>query len=247
MNNSSWRAEFRARVATSSARKVAAASVGSVTARIQIRAIGVDQFVVEGTATADLEKGPGHYAGTAVPGQAGNVAIAGHRTTFGEPFRRLDELHRGEPITLTTITGQKLTYVVSRPPVAVSPSDNAILGDYGDDRLTLSTSDPRYTATDRLVVVALLSAGPSSGVAVPTHRAGGPPGRLADTKTAGWNPNRLPAVGVVALVLILLGLAYRRAAPVLRRVVTVVLFIPLWAAGIYLLFLALTYFLPTTV
>ena len=64
--------------------------------------IGVDQFVVEGTAAADLAKGPGHYIGTAMPGQQGNIAIAGHRTTYGAPFNRLDELKVGDKVVLTT-------------------------------------------------------------------------------------------------------------------------------------------------
>jgi hypothetical protein len=72
----------------SSTRGVAGPPEGSVMARLRIPAIGVDQFVVEGTATGDLEKGPGHYMGTAVPGQAGNVAVAGHRTTFGPSSTR---------------------------------------------------------------------------------------------------------------------------------------------------------------
>src|ERR1700683_3589460 len=64
---------------------------GSVMALIQIPKIAVDKYVVYGTNTDDLSKGPGHYTGTALPGQYGNVAIAGHRTTHGAPFNRLAE------------------------------------------------------------------------------------------------------------------------------------------------------------
>ena len=66
-------------------------------AHLQVPKIGLDEFVVSGTNEADLAKGPGHYLGTAMPGQAGNVAIAGHRTTHGAPFNRLAELAIGRP------------------------------------------------------------------------------------------------------------------------------------------------------
>ena len=71
-------------------------------AKLQIPAIGLDEIVVSGTAESDLAKGPGHYVGTAAPGQAGNVAIAGHRTTNGAPFNRLGQLAIGDKIFLTT-------------------------------------------------------------------------------------------------------------------------------------------------
>ena len=70
---------------------------GTVVAELSIPAIDLNQFVVSGTATDDLAKGPGHYIGSAAPGQAGNVAIAGHRTTHGAPFNRLAELEAGRP------------------------------------------------------------------------------------------------------------------------------------------------------
>ena len=131
---------------------------GSVVAHLQIPTIGVDQYVVEGTAEGDLAKGPGHYVGTAMPGQAGNVAIAGHRTTYGAPFNELNELAPGDSIVLTTDSGETLDYVVTQPPVAVSPNDVAVLNAFGDDRLTLTTCNPKYSATQRLVVVAFLRA-----------------------------------------------------------------------------------------
>ncbi len=230
---------------------------GAVMARLQIPAIDVNQFVRQGTTTGDLEGGPGHYVGTAVPGQAGNVALAGHRTTFGAPFNRLDRLRPGESIALTTLSGVRLTYSVSGPPSAVAASDVAILDDFGDDRLTLTTSTPKYSATRRLVVVALLtratsaatsatSGSPSGSVVAGTApRAGPPPGPTADTQTAGWNLRRLPLAAVTVAVLVLLGLGYRRLSRG-RRLVTVGILGPLWIAGLYLLFLAMTNVLPAT-
>src|SRR6202043_1570314 len=91
----------------SAATRLSSPGNGTVVAEIQIPAIGVNQYVVEGTTESDLSKGPGHYIGTAMPGQAGNVAIAGHRTTNGAPFNRLDELKLGGPIDITTTSGPK--------------------------------------------------------------------------------------------------------------------------------------------
>ena len=65
---------------------------------IRIPRIGINQVVVEGTNTPDLRKGPGHYIGTPLPGQGGNAAIAGHRTTYGHPFYNLDSVKVGDPI-----------------------------------------------------------------------------------------------------------------------------------------------------
>jgi sortase A len=230
---------------------VATAPEGTVVAQIQIPAIGVRQFVVEGTSTSDLEKGPGHNVGTAVPGQAGNVAIAGHRTTFGAPFNRLHELRPGEQITLTTTAGERLTYAVSGAPRIVSPSDVAILRDFGDDRLTLSTSDPKYAGAHELVVVALLrhpsptAPSGSGATAAPAPTVGPPPGKLVDMHTAAWNPDRLPPVVLVVVLLVLLGLVYRRPQRG-RRLLAVVILGPIWIVGLYLLFAAVTNLLPAT-
>ena len=69
-----------------------AAPSGEAVAVIKIPKIGVEQAVVEGTGVSDLRKGPGHYRNTPLPGQPGNAAVAGHRTTYGAPFNRIDEL-----------------------------------------------------------------------------------------------------------------------------------------------------------
>src|SRR5207245_8853178 len=67
---------------------------------IKIDKIGVDKVVVEGTSVPDLRKGPGHYTGSPLPGQLGNAAIAGHRTTYGAPFGALDQLAPTEPVSV---------------------------------------------------------------------------------------------------------------------------------------------------
>ena len=76
-------------------------------------AIGVSEVFVQGTETGDLRKGPGHYPATPLPGERGTVAIAGHRTTYGAPFRNVDELERGDRIELRMPYG-RFTYRVER-------------------------------------------------------------------------------------------------------------------------------------
>ena len=129
---------------------------GEATARIEIPAIGVEKIVVEGVSLADLKKGPGHYPETPLPGQEGNAAIAGHRTTYGAPFNRLDELKLGDEIIVTTVQGE-FTYEVQET-LIVAPTEVQVLEDKGDDRLTLTACHPKYSARQRIVVVSTLAA-----------------------------------------------------------------------------------------
>jgi sortase A len=102
----------------------------------------------------DLKKGPGHYPKTPLPGQPGNTAIAGHRTTYGAPFYHLDSLKPGDPILIATHQGTFEYRMVSEQ--AVDPTDVAVIAPTADNRLTLTTCTPRFTARQRLVVVARL-------------------------------------------------------------------------------------------
>jgi sortase A len=122
---------------------------------IRIPVIGLNQVVVEGTNTADLRKGPGHYTGTPLPGQAGNSAVAGHRTTYGHPFYNLDSVKVGDPIVLTTLQGI-FVYDATKSFV-VSPSDTTVVDNVIANQLTLTTCNPRFSATTRLVVQATLA------------------------------------------------------------------------------------------
>ncbi len=128
---------------------------GEVVAMLRVPAIGLDKAVVEGTNADVLRRGPGHYAGTAMPGMPGNFAVAGHRTTYGAPFARLDELAPGDEVLVTTVAGA-FRYVVSEPPRVVAPEAAKVLADQGDTRLTLTTCNPEWSAAERLVVVATL-------------------------------------------------------------------------------------------
>lgn len=128
---------------------------GEAMARIGIPGIDAEWIVVEGVGTEHLKKGPGHYPGTALPGEHGNVVISGHRTTYGGPFGRLDELSPGDEIVVSTESGPH-KYLVSESKV-VNPTAMEVIGDYSDARLTLITCHPRFSAKQRLVVVALLA------------------------------------------------------------------------------------------
>jgi sortase A len=138
---------------------------GDAVAQLRIPAIGVDKIVVEGVEVSDLKKGPGHYPDSPLPGQPGNAAIAGHRTTYGAPFNRLDELESGDEILVTTVQGS-FRYEV-REQLIVSPDQVEVLGDFGDDRLTLTACHPKYSARQRIVIVAALVGDAAPGPATP--------------------------------------------------------------------------------
>ncbi|HEY3842290.1 MAG TPA: class E sortase [Acidimicrobiales bacterium] len=150
-----------------------APSEGKPVGEIRIPKIGINQVVVEGTNTQDLRKGPGHYTGTPLPGQAGNASIAGHRTTYGHPFYNLNELKAGDDVVLTTFQGI-FVYDTVRTQV-VSPSDGTVLKNAFGAYLTLTTCNPRFSASSRLVVFAKLAHSqlfPNSGL--PAGRPGKP-------------------------------------------------------------------------
>jgi sortase A len=125
---------------------------GDAIARLAIPAIGVTEYVVEGTDTADLRKGPGHYPETPLPGERGTAAIAGHRTTYGAPFRNLDDLRRGQRIRIDMPDGTFL-YRVERVKI-VDDQDLSVLEPAGYRRLMLSACHPLYSAAERVIVFA---------------------------------------------------------------------------------------------
>jgi sortase A len=125
---------------------------GDPMGRIAIPDIGVSEVVVHGTGTDDLRKGPGHYPGTPLPGERGTVAVAGHRTTYGAPFRRLDQLDRGDRIELRMPYG-RFSYRVEETRI-VPPSATWVTRRVGHDRLVLTACHPLYSAAQRIVVFA---------------------------------------------------------------------------------------------
>lgn len=133
---------------------------GDALTRIRIPSIGVDVVVVEGTTASALRAGAGHYPQTPLPCEAGNVGIAGHRTTYGKPFTNLDRLKPGDDIILETPVGQ-CTYKVARDPFVVTPQDTSVVAPTPDSALTLTTCHPKGSAARRLIVRAALQ-GPAA-------------------------------------------------------------------------------------
>ena len=124
---------------------------GDALTRLVIPAIKVDTVVVEGTGASALRAGAGHYPKTPLPGEEGNVAIAGHRTTYGKPFANLDRLKVGEDIVLETPIGQHV-YRVIREPFVVSNNDFTVIAQTPGKTLTLTTCHPKGSARQRLVI-----------------------------------------------------------------------------------------------
>lgn len=140
-------------------------NLGEGIALIKIAKIGVNSVVVEGVEVSDLKKGPGHYPETAMPGEVGNMVISGHRTTYGAPFYRLDELKEGDEIVVFDATGP-FRYKVTESKV-VAPTEIGVLAPSTDARLTLITCNPRFSARQRLVIVATLEGAPKQGTSEP--------------------------------------------------------------------------------
>ncbi len=139
---------------------------GKAIGRIKIPAIDVDIVVVEGTDTATLQIGPGHYTasddedtrrqgdGSAFPGQGRTVGIAGHRTTYKAPFRKTNELEPGDEITLE-MPYATFTYEVQKVDI-VEPTEIGVVRNVGYERLVLSACHPLYSAAQRIITFAKL-------------------------------------------------------------------------------------------
>ena len=175
---------------------------GQVIGRIEIPSLGLSKVVLHGVQRATLRQGPGHYPGTPLPGQPGNVAIAGHRTTYGAPFLNLDQLQPGDLISLETgdgrfwyaveaqtgRSGQQLGHRI------VSPGDLGVVGDHQDNRLTLTACHPKRSSRQRIVVSALpveapVTTEPVLTTPVPSTTAGDGP---ATTGTTSSTPTTSP-------------------------------------------------------
>jgi sortase A len=135
---------------------------GDAIGRIEIPSIDVSDYVVEGTDLGNLRKGPGHYPSTPLPGQHGTSAIAGHRTTYGAPFRNIDQLGPGERIVVD-MPQKRYVYRVERSEI-VDDSDLSVLDRVDHDRLVLTACHPLYSAAQRIVVFARLVAARRSRV-----------------------------------------------------------------------------------
>lgn len=152
----SWRA------APSAGGKVTTEKVklGKGLAVIRVPRFGDDYrfVVVEGVTRADLRKGPGHYPGTALPGQVGNFVVSGHRTTYSAPFNRLGELDRGDRILIDTRDRQYVYTVTDRRIVKPSAVEVTAPVPFHPKRrpterlITLTTCHPKYSAAERMII-----------------------------------------------------------------------------------------------
>lgn len=181
---------------------------GDSVGRIEIPSLGVDEWMVAGARLSDLEKGPGVFAGSVLPGQTGNLAVAGHRTSYGAPFGDLDRLREGDDIIFTT-AGGTFTYEVTGSRV-VPPTDVGVLAQTKDRAVaTLVTCHPKWTSRNRLIVTADLA---------PVHEPMAPT-PIAETVasdpaqiTPGWGHDRssiLPTVAWSGVLLAILAAARR--------------------------------------
>jgi sortase A len=127
---------------------------GDPAGRLAIPEIGVSDVFVQGTDGAELRTGPGHYPDTPLPGERGTVAIAGHRTTYGAPFREVDKLEGGDRIELRMPYG-RFTYRVERTRI-VEPTETSVIDRVDHDQLVLSACHPLYSAAQRIIVFARL-------------------------------------------------------------------------------------------
>ncbi len=139
-------------------------AVGDSLTRLRIPKLGVDVVVVEGTSASALRAGAGHYPQTPLPCSVGNVAIAGHRTTYGKPFNQVNRLQPGDLISLDTPVGG-CTYRVAKPPFSVYPNDFSVIAPPPDPTarwLTLTSCDPPGSAARRIVIRATYLSGSGS-------------------------------------------------------------------------------------
>jgi sortase A len=172
---------------------------GQPLAIIRIPRISIDKIVVQGVSRDDLRKGPGHYPDSPLPGQEGNVAIAGHRTTYGAPFGNLDQLENGDRIFVNTRFGE-FTYEVFRADLIVQPTDVSVL-EVDAARpaiLTLTTCNPKYSAAQRLVVQAELVEEP-----LPVT-SGGQKAKVTKDGLSGESSSKTPTA-IAGLVVALIG------------------------------------------
>lgn len=163
---------------------------GEPIAQLIIPDINLEWTVVEGVGTDELRDGPGHYGTTPMPGMPGNTSIAGHRTTWGAPFNRIDELEPGDEITVRTIQGTFTYRVVAQESgkghFIVTPDRIDVLDqdfEVAPNRLTLTACHPKFSARQRIIVVAELVGEPALFVPRP-EELGPTSGSLASEDVA---------------------------------------------------------------
>lgn len=180
--------------------KAESVPTGDGLTELTIKSIGVDVLVVQGTTPSALRAGAGHYTDTPLPGQPGNVGIAGHRTTFGRPFNRLDEVTPGDLAQLKTPFGTYTYQAVANAnfdgqnPHPVDPVTGVTVLDQpaaagattNQHLLTLTTCNPKGSAAQRLVLrLTLVKAVPLPGKTIPADTMAGAVGMVSVTSGVG--------------------------------------------------------------
>lgn len=217
---------------------------GQVIGRISIPRIDLDTWFVAGARLAQLEKGPGLFAGSVLPGQYGNTAVAGHRTSYGAPFGDLDRLKKGDPIIYVTAQGTFTYTVTSTEIVKASRVDVITTTDKTKAVTTLITCHPKWTSSKRLVVHGTLT-----GTQVPL-----PPTPLAtiswadeEQSSPGWfhDTSRILPTALWSLLLVGVWVAARRlAGDGWRRVAVTIVSGAVFLSVLYMVFENLTGLLP---
>jgi sortase A len=125
---------------------------GEPIARLRIPSIGVDEIVVNGTDAGSLKRGPGRYLGSAMPGEGELVYVAGHRTTYGAPFSRIDHLRKGDRVVVE-LPYATFEYAVTGHRI-VDDESLWVLRSKGYELLALQACHPRFFATQRYIAYA---------------------------------------------------------------------------------------------
>jgi sortase A len=232
---------------------------GDPIGRLRIPSIGVDFIAIQGVDISDLKEGPGHFPQTPLPGQPGNVAFAGHRTTYLAPFNRLDEVQPGDEITFDTVQGT-FTYTVDAHDtspgeapsghVIVKPSQVEILEQDGTNKVTLMACNPKYSARERIVVTATLQSPPAPATPIPAATGDGAVttdaslDALAGGDSSAWAP-ALFWTALALLIWFLTWLAARRW-PVWHKIPVYVVGTPIFLVVLFVAYEYIARLLPAS-
>lgn len=127
-----------------------AATPDVVHGTLALPTIGVEQSLHEGVTLTAIDRGPSHWPGTALPGEPGNVVVAGHRVTHTRPFHDLDRLRPGDPLVFTLNDGTRWTYELTSIEI-VAPDAMHIVDQTAEPTATLFACHPKGSAAQRIV------------------------------------------------------------------------------------------------
>ncbi len=236
-----------------------AVAVGDPIGRLDIPKLHVDKIVVQGVPLVELDRAPGHYPQTPFPGQAGNSAIAGHRTTYGAPFYNIDKLRPGDEIHVKTLQGS-FTYKMIWSKI-VKPDAMWVLDTDPDhpNTLTLTACHPRLDLTERYIVRAVLVGKPAprlpgQDAAMKNYAAN--TDALADGVTAASHPGAWPQLLLWAAICAAIWLVvwwasrrwrrteHRQPPRWIRAVVPYVVGVPVFGVALFFAFENLSNIVP---